>query len=225
MILEGVPATIDRLRRLRFLAVALVGLVVSHDGVFMAQYGVADPGALPGTGHSYWLAFGVLSLLAAGVPLVASAMLVRALHRRLRGEPIPGPLPELPATSYLTELRSLLPRLFITITGCFVVQENVEHVVSGQGLPGLWVLSWPEYPMAIPVLFAVSLVLALAGAWIRWRCVNLVRRLLAVAAWRRWLRAHAIRPGVAWGTLPVRVVTGRLLARRLAGRAPPAVAA
>lgn len=229
MLRDATPRTLVWFRRIRFWAFALVGLVVAHDAVFIAEYGPASGTSLAATGHGYWYTFAVLAILLAGIPIVAALVGLARLRARIaivRGGRIPrrsecrqgetGP-------AYLDEFLGLAPRLFLVITTGFVVQENIEHLAAGHGLHGLDVLAWPHHPLALPVLFGVSLLLALAGAWLRWRGAVLERRLAAAqASAARFARARAARAPIHWGDVAAFVAHGWLIARRLAGRAPPA---
>lgn len=226
---EATPRSLVRFRRIRFWAFALVGLVVAHDAVFIAEYGPVSGQALAATGHGYWVTFAVLAILLAGIPIVAT--LVGLAHLRARIALVRGGRTSRRREreqwgnnpTYLDEFLGLAPRLFLVITTGFVVQENFEHLAAGHGFHGLDVLAWPHHPLALPVLFGVSLLLALAGAWLRWRGAVLERRLAAAQASAvRFALAGATRAPVCWGDVAASVAHRWLIARRLAGRAPPA---
>jgi len=228
MVLTASPGSISRLRKLRFWALALVALVVAHDAVYLAEYGDRYRAALAATGHGYWLTFALLALVIGGVPIGATVLgLVRLrtsiwrlgrtrVPNRHREDRSAGP-------SYLGEFVSLLPRLFAVVLIGFAFQENVESLAAGNGLAGLRVLDL----MSLQVLFAIAFLVALAGAWLRWREVVLQRRFAAATRQneqcaQRHGAAHAA-PG--WGEIAAIVAHGWLMARRLAGRAPPALRA
>jgi hypothetical protein len=208
--------------RLRFTALAALGVLVAHDATFAAQYGLGsglDP-AMAMSGHAYWPAFVLLTLLVAGTGAAIAVRALVGLGRLLRGLPPTTAVPGQPA--YLAEVRHLWPRLFGVVVVAFLLQENVEHVAAGDGLPGLWVLSAPEYPLAIPVLLLVTGLLAAAGGWLQWRREVLIGRLTAarVAALRH--RHHAARaPHRRWALLAALLVHRWTLLRRDAERAPP----
>lgn len=236
MVSEATPRPLVRFRRIRFWAFALVGLVVAHDAVFIAEYGPVSGQALAATGHGYWVTFAVLAILLAGIPIAASLIGLARLRARIalvRGGRSPRRRPgrrerEQAETgpAYLDEFLGLAPRLFLVITTGFVVQENIEHLAAGHGFHGLDVLFWPHHLLALPVLFGVSLLLALAAAWLRWRGAVLERRLAAAQAGAaRFDRVGATRAARRWGDVAASVAHGWLIARRLAGRAPPAALA
>ncbi len=211
-----------QLGRLRFAALVAVGMLLAHDAVFAAQAALAqrgDPTLAAGV-HDYWPVFTVLALLAGGLGLATAVAVLLRLHRSLRGLPVLRPPEGTPG--YAGELLRLWPRLFGAVTLAFVVQENLEHVAAGRGLPGLWVLSWPDYPLALPVLFGATFLLAAAGAWLRWRTDILAGRLVAArAAAVRW-RHRRLVPAGRWALVAALVAHERILLRPDAGRAPPA---
>ncbi len=213
------------LERLRFVALAALGSLVVHDAVFATQHGLGrDRGlALAATAHGYWPAFVVLTILASAVGGGAAVAVLARLRRLVRGLPAEAPIPGRPA--YLGEVVGLWPRLLLVVASVFVVQENLEHIAAGQSPIGLWALSAPGYPTAIPVLVAVTGLLAAVGGWLRWRQRELVNRLVAarVAALRRRLRAQT--PHRRWALVAALVAHRRILLRRDAERAPPEVAA
>ena len=230
----GTPrsSAILRFRRLQFWAFALLGLVIGHDAVFIAEYGPSSARALAATGHGYWYTFAALALLLAGIPIVAGLLGLARLRARIvlvrRRRPASRAERDRrdPAPAYLDEFLGLAPRLFAVIVIGFLVQENLEHVAAGHGLHGLAVLVWPHHPLALPVLFGVSILLGLAAAWIRWRGAVLERRLAAARAGvERLAPAGAARAASRWRDVAARVAHGWLIARRLAGRAPPVPAA
>ena len=218
--------------RARFWALALVGLVVGHDAVFIGQTG-SLAGGTGGVGHGYWLTFAMLSLVLAAGPLLAALSALahitaslgaqeRTAHVILGGSA--GARAVDPVASYVGDLTRLFPRLFIVIAVGFAVQENLEHVASGQGLPGLWALSGPEYPLAIPILGVISLALGMIGAWMRVRTSILRERLATFRAIRRRLAVLRRAAPVSWRSIAAIVAHGWLLARGTSGRAPPVLA-
>lgn len=196
-----------------------VGALLAHDAIFAAQFGLgrAREDALAATAHAYWPAFVGLTLLVAAVGAGwAVAGLVR-LTRLLRGFPAVAAVPG----GYGREVLRLWPRLFLAVTLVFLIQENLEHVVSGHAAPGLFALSAPGYPLAIPVLVVVSGLLAAVGGWLRRRHEILVLRLHS--ARMRWRRASGSIAATAqrWRLVAALVAHGRILTRTDAGRAPP----
>ena len=147
-------------------ALGAIALVVSHDAVFIVQDG---PGhalatALRQGGHEYW------TLVSIGLALLALAVGVRSLLRlfRLRrwadalgGRPRPGP-----SGTYLGRSIRIWARLAPLVAIGFVLQENVEHLAAHGHLIGLAALGGAEYPLALPMIGAISLLAALgAGAF------------------------------------------------------------
>lgn len=223
MVLTAASTHVARqLRRLRFVALVVVGALIAHDAVFAAQYGFGDrrDAALAATAHDYWPVFAGLAMLVGGLGLAAAASVLLHLHRALRR--LPASRPPAGTPGYAGELLRLWPRLFLAVTLVFTLQENVEHLAAGRGLPGLWVLSWPEYPLALPVIAAVSLLLAAAGAWLRWRTEVLAGRLAAARAAARRSAMVRLTPATRWRLVAAIVAHARILARPDAGRAPPA---
>ena len=219
------PTTRPVLERLRFLALAALGSLVAHDAIFAAQYGLggARDDALGATAHGYWPAFVVLTTLAA---LAGGGAAIRGvLHLRRLARGLPATARPADQSGYLAEVARLWPRLLLVVGAAFLVQENLEHLAAGQGLPGLWALSAPGYPLAIPVLVAVTGLLAAIGGWLQWHRETLVRRLSAAraAAARRRATAHA--PHGRWALLAALLAHRWILLRRDASRAPPTPAA
>jgi hypothetical protein len=215
-------ASLD-LARLRFVALAAVGSLLAHDAVFAAQYGLgpAREDALAATAHGYWPAFvalTALATLAGGGAAIRGILHLRRLARGLPGTPVPAGQP-----GYLAEVVHVWPRLLTVVGTTFVTQENIEHLAAGQSLPGLWVLSGPEYPLAIPVLLAVTGLLAAIGGWLRWQRGTLVRRLCAARAAATRQRASARIPHHRWALLAALLSHRWILLRRDAERAPPAL--
>lgn len=214
------------LERLRFLALAGLGSLVAHDTIFAAQYGLgaAREDALAATAHGYWPAFVVLTLLVFVAGAGATVCRVVHLRRLVRGLPAaPRPVDE---PGYRAEVARLWPRLLLVVGVAFLVQENLEHLAAGQALPGLWALSAPGYPLAIPVLVAVTGLLAAVGGWLQWHRETLDRRLSAArAAAARPCRTTAHAPHGRWALLSALLAHRWILLRRDAERAPPASAA
>ncbi len=215
-------------RRIRFWAFALVGLVVGHNAVFLAEFGADSSRALAATGHDYWYRFAILALLVAAVPIaggfVALARLRARIARYRAGTHARRPrrVDRSDGPSYLDELLWFVPRLFAAIGAGFVVQENLEHLATEHEFPGLAVLLWPHHPLAIPVLFGIALLLGASAAWLRWRRSVLERRLSSARTWAaRVAGSGASHASPAWSSVAASVAHRWLIARRLAGRAPP----
>jgi hypothetical protein len=218
-------ATRHALERLRFLAFAALGSLVAHDAIFAAQYGLgqAREDVLASTAHGYWPVFVILTVLAFAAGAGAAVRGVIHLRRLVRGLPAtPRPADQ---PGYLAEVAHLWPRLLAIVVLTFLVQENLEHLAGGRDLPGLWVLSAPGYPLAIPVLVAVTGLLAAVGGWLQWHRETLVRRLSAARTAAARPRATAHAPHGRWALLAALLAHRWILLRRDAERAPPAAAA
>ena len=223
MVLTADPRALTWLRRARFWALALLALVVVHDAVYLATYGSRYADTMAATGHGYWVTYVLLALVLGGIPLALTGiglLRLRAAIARSRTPGTPAPRPDTrPGPSWLGETAGLLPRLLAVVTLGLLLQENLESLLAGHGLPGLWALAGP---LTMPVLLLVSTLVAMAGAFLRWRERVLTERLAAArAAAARHHRPAAASAPAAWGAIAAIVAHGWLLARRLAGRAPP----
>jgi hypothetical protein len=199
-----------------FWALAGVVLLVSHDGILLAQLG---PGqsltrALREAGHDYW---GIASLLLAIVglaALVGALVRLRSLRRRadaLGASPIVGTRP------YLARWLASWVRLLAVVAIGFVVQENIEHLIGHSHAPGLGVLIGPDYPLAMPVLGMITGLAALAAAALS-QTEHALRAAIAEA-----MRPFVGRaPRTVWRpALRQAVALTSPLATAAAGRAPP----
>lgn len=204
---------------LRFAALAVLGVLLAHDATFAADAAAgANDAQFAVLGHRYWASFTALAVLAAALLAATALTALARLSRAVSGCQVPTPATTGP--SYRTELFRLWPRLLVVVTAAFVLQENVEHLATGLPLPGLWVLSAPGYPFAIPALLLVTGLLAALGAWFRRREAALLERLCAACAaiaLRHPMAAPLRRPDMGWLS-----AYRLLLARPDAGRAPPA---
>ncbi len=190
-----------------------VALFLSHDAIFLVQVGPGDAlaRALREAGHDYW---GVASLVLAviGVAVGASAILrLRSLRRRVALLRTSGSAP-MPSGS---RFAAIWLRLFAVVALGFVLQENVEHVISHGHAIGLGALLGPEYPLALPVIGLVTALAAVVAAAVR----RTERTLLAIIS-------EALQQPHRGRTLPgprSQLVLPRLspLATAIAGRAPP----
>ena len=203
--------------RLAFWALAGLALFVAHDAIFLAQIGpgrelVAE---LRTAGHGYWSA---ASLLLLAVAIVAGASIwlhVRRLRRRASSL---GAAPA-PDRVFARRFTSSWWRLAVIVAVAFAVQENVEHLIAHGHAPLGGALLGPEYPLALPV---IGLVTAIAAALVAVIVRTQDALVVAIeAALRRPIRAPrlGVRPPAQLST-PI----GSVLARRGAGRAPPALA-
>lgn len=205
--------------RVAFWALAAVALLVSHDATFLVQVGpgAALARALREAGHGYW---GVASVVLLLVGLAAGAgMAIRLLALRRRAHDLAAEAPAVRRAAWLRRAVTNWGRLLLLVSLGFLVQENVEHVLSHGHAPGLGALAGPESPLALPVIAAITLVAALVATAVRVAEHRLVAGILA--ALRRPLRrAPRSLPRPVPRTF-VRLTS--LIARAVAGRAPPAL--
>jgi hypothetical protein len=207
---------------LRFGVLAALGVLLAHDAIFAAGAAIgANDAQFEVLGHRYWGTFAILVVLAAAVTTAGAIAGLARLTRVLRGVPAPAPTHHGP--TYVAEFTRLWPRLLIVVTAAFFVQENVEHLAAGLPMPGLWALTAPGYPFAVPALLAVTGLLAAIGAWFRHREAILVGRLCAACTAFALRHRHLAKP--RWPDVGWLVAYHLLLARPDAGRAPPPIAA
>jgi hypothetical protein len=204
--------------RTAFAGMAAVAFVLAHNLVFLAGYGPAYGDALSRTGHTdAWTTAVLVALGLGGVLLIAATWRLHALGI-LAVASARATLEPARYRRLADHLARLWLRLMAVTTIWFVVQENLEHLGIGQPLPGLGVLGSSEYPNALPIFAAVALGVAIVGALFRWRRDALVARIAAARQrWRR-TRGATVRTSLDW----VIRLSGSLLGRRLAVRAPPA---
>jgi len=212
-------------RRAAYVGVALVAHVLAHNLVFLAEYGNDVDAALARTGHGpAWdtavaiiLAIGCGLLLAAAWRLRQLGVLARATApdgriRRRRELRVRG----LDRRRFLGHLAGIWWRLVVVMTLLFVAQENAERLMTGEGLPGLDVITAGGQLISIPIVVLVALVVATVVALFRWRRDVLAARIRGLASLRR-------RPAAALRTPfdPVDRRPRTLLGRGLSVRAPP----
>ena len=215
----SLPRPIARARggRIAFWAAAGVGLLVSHDAVFLAQLG---PGhalarALREAGHDYW---GAASLLLVAVAAAAvTTMLVRLHALRRAASALEAERTSSPQGRYLARWLGTWTRLLAIVAIGFLLQENAEHLLQHGHAPGLGALVGPEYPLALPVIGVVTALAALVVAALTATEQALLR--VIADAMRRSLR----RAPRSIERPPRRLTVRRdsPLARAAAGRAPP----
>ncbi|MFN8629388.1 MAG: hypothetical protein U0838_03430 [Chloroflexota bacterium] len=225
MVFDVVPASMAWLSRVRFVAFAAVGIVAGHELLFLIRYGASAPAMLARTGHAYWPAFAVLALALASGPIIGGLLRLARLRAEIR-RLLPGGIRAARPSggddpSYLAELRRLAPRLLAAMVGGLLIQENIEALASGGAAPGLWAFGSAELPVVAAALVVLATLLAAAAAWFRWRAAVLRRRLAAARTYAR-LRHRGAHPALpAWRVVAARIAHGWIIARRLAGRAPP----
>jgi hypothetical protein len=205
--------------RAAFWTLAAVALLLSHDAVFLVQLGPGESLAhtLRQAGHDYWGA-ATVALGVAGTVLAAAATW-RLVRLRRRAAALQARVRPVPARTYLVRSATMAARLFAVVAVGFVLQENIEHVLNHGHAPGLGALVGPEYPLALPVIGAISLIAGMLGGIV----ATTARRLVAciVEALARQSRAprSMARPHTGTSARP-----RSPMASRLAGRAPPLVA-
>jgi hypothetical protein len=206
-------------QRVAFWALAAVALLISHDATFLVQVGPGEAlaGALREAGHAYWGAASAVLLL---IGLVAGARIgIRLFQLRRRASALAAQAPAVPRAAWLRRAAANWGRLTLIVAVGFVVQENIEHVLTHGHAPGLGALAGPESPLALPVIAAITLVAALVATAVRVAERRLVAGILA--ALRRPLgRAPRSVPRPAPRIL---VRLSSPIARAVAGRAPPSV--
>ena len=211
-------ARVSRSRaRFAFWTVAAVTLLVSHDAVYLAQTGPGEAlaRALREGGHAYW-GLATVALVALGA-VVGAGVAIRLHRLRQRAGTLGvarGPMR--PRAYFARSLRCWVA-LFAVVAAGFAIQENVEHLVAHGHLIWTGALIGDEYPLAMPVLAAISLISGLvAGAIATVERDLLVR--IAAAIRRVFSRAprRLVRPPAI-----LRLATIPVLARAGAGRAPP----
>jgi hypothetical protein len=202
--------------RLAFWALAGLALFVSHDATFLAQIGPGQAlvAELRTAGHGYWTS---ASLLLIAVSVVAGASTWRRLrHLRRRASSLgAGPARN---RSFGRRFTSAWGRLAALVAVAFAVQENVEHLIAHGHAPIAGVLVGPEYPLALPVIGLVTAIAAVLVALVTRRQEELVTAIGAALRWRARAPRLRARPPQRLPS-PARSV----LARRGAGRAPPAL--
>jgi hypothetical protein len=209
------------LRHARFGALALVGLFLAHDALFVAQFGPgADMGAaLAATGHGSWWTPYVLAVVAVAALLGLGALLrIRTLH--VVAATLHRLAPRDPA-GFAAEWRALASRLLPVVVVLLLVQENIEHLAADGTPAGLAPIGTPAGILAI---VASVLAVAAGGALVRWRIADLEARILAARTARFPRPSAAALPSRA-GLDAAGVCHRWLLARDDPGRAPPRLAA
>jgi hypothetical protein len=184
--------------RLRAAVLTLVGALAVHELRYLL--------APPVQGHEVAAAHGYLPWLIAGVGALAF-VLASQLAVRLAGEGDEG--------AQLPRMRSLWLGASVALLGVFVTQELAELALShghmAELLQALGSGAWVAIPLAIACGAIIALLLKGAAAVVEWVLQRTARRPRRAVPAARRPRALAPAP------------RGSVLARRLAGRAPPAL--
>lgn len=206
-------------------ALVVVSVVLAHELVYLARYGSRYNEALVHGGHGEtWKAAVTASLVLSIALLVAGigrlawlGVLVRRAGAGISSTRHSG---ELDGRALLRGFLRLAPRLVVLAVVVLSLQENVERVMSGQGLPGPFVLLSPEYAGGLWITIAVGLAVSFVAALFDWRRRTLLAQLRAARiATPRRTATQPRRPAIV-----VRPHAS-LLGRRSALRAPPVGAA
>jgi hypothetical protein len=185
--------------RLRAAVLILVASLAVHEGRYL--FATSD--------HEHGLA-GAHAYLAWLIPAAGALLFLAAAHLAVR-LPLsePGPDPALP------RLRTLWLVATAALLHVFALQELLETALSHGHLPGPGDLlgggGWTAIPFAVAAAAAVALLLRGAAGIVRWALVRAARRRRVPAC-----AAHA-------PATPLPAPRGSVLARRLAGRGPPAL--
>jgi hypothetical protein len=202
-----------------FWALAGLALLLSHDAVFLVQLGPGEGlvRALRGAGHDYW---GAASTLLGGVGLLAALAMGIRLRRLRRQASDLGARPS-PSRNFGRRTLSTWVALTTVVALAFMLQESAEHLIVHGHVIGLDALVGPEYPLAVPVIAAITSVASLVARLISGAELGLVAAIAAVLARRRPRAAATCRPARA-STSPHR---SSILSRPGASRAPPGMLA
>jgi hypothetical protein len=199
--------------RFAFWALAGVALLVSHDAIWLMQVGPGEAltAALRHGGHDYWgVASTTLTAIGIGAAIWATFRLVR-LGRRPAGHTAAA---RLNARPYLRRVAGAWARLFAVVAIGYVLQENLEHAMTHGHRLWAGALVGPDYPLAVPVIAAITLL----GALIAAAFVTAERILLA----RTRMTARPLRaPRTIQRPMRRLVLPGGIAARTPTGRGPP----
>lgn len=201
-------------RGVAFWLVAAACLLASHDLIYLVQLGpgrgLAD--ALRDAGHAYWPILSAVIMAAAAGLAARTTLRLRALGRRAR---------ELPrrrrAPARIGPFLRIWGRLLLVVGVAFLLQENAEHFVNHAHAPLLGALGGPEYPLALPLLAAITLLGAVVTVVVR----EQERTLLARIAGGALQLARSRGPQPRRPLEPVRLRRMPILSRPDLSRAPP----
>ncbi len=207
----------------RFALLALGGLLIGHQAVYIAQYGegAALSQAMTSGGHdTYWTTFTTVALSGLLLLLLRSTWRLVELRSETAGFAMPAPERDR-ARAYGRALVRLWPPLFGTVAIAYLIQENIEHLAAQGHLAGFSPLVGAQAPLALPILGLVTLAFAVIGALVRWRIAVLEARVRAARARIQWSVRHVDRPVGRWALVGAIRATFWSLARQGPVRAPP----
>lgn len=152
--------------RVAFWALAGVTLLLTHDAVWLVQLGPGGElaSALRRGAHDYW---GAASAALAGIGVligIAASVRLRRLRHMARTKSGSRAVAIAP---YASRLAAAWLRLALTVAIGFAIQENLEHLIVHGHAPGLGALAGPEYPLALPVIAAITFLAGLLVAAFR----------------------------------------------------------
>ncbi len=216
----------QRFRRMRSVLLLVVALVVAHDAVYAVRFGPGPDLAHALGGDQHHLHHPALLLMAVGAAIVLGLFaVVRIARLTQRATGLGAGSRDQPSTIELRrEWRSIWRFLGPRVVLLLLLQENAEHLFGHGHFEGLSVYLAPESLLSLPVILAVTALIALAGALVRWREEALGRRIRAALA-RRPRTTTAHRPSPGWGVVAAICRHRWILLRRDLGRAPPLAAA
>ncbi len=209
-------------RIVRLLVLLPISVLIGHDAIFGIQYGFGDGfrQAMSLGGHDgYWMALSVVIVTLALAVLARESL--RGLRLWLRTRTLRTRSVERGRPTWLPEVRRIWPALLALTSVAFAIQENLEHLAMGQPAPGIGVLFGAEHAAAIPILAAITLLVAAVGSLVRWRVAILEFRVATAAHRPRERGLQPRQPGLAWPALAALCSHRWLLVRLDLGRAPP----
>ena len=214
---------LGRLYRSLFASVlTLAVLVVGHNLHFLLQYGSGYASAMARGGDgSSWdetvrfvIAAAILLTMVAGLRL---AFLLRQVRRSFPGRRVT--VTGLSWGGYLRTVGPIWVRLFSASLLLFVLQENFERWGSGLGLPGIGAIGTVGLGSPVLVFALVSLAFAMVVALFRLG-IDRLEALIAEARNRSW---HGVSRVDLSGRSDPESRQAPIIARNLAGRAPPMI--
>ena len=235
MVLRADRTTVRVLETCRFAMLCIVAVLIAHDAIFLAQKSLTGPAAhlrAVEIHAGHWPFMSALATIA-GILLLAWAVAhlaglthggnrlygrFRVGHARRRRSARPA------VAAYRTELVKFWCTLHPAVVLAFASIENIEHLAAGEELLGFGAVTGPHFPLALPVLGAVTLALAAIGALVRWR-IAVLRAQVGYGPKRDPRRTVRIeRPVALWFEVAALCSRVCIQARQDSGRPPPLLA-